>query len=279
MILATFEDSQPLDQVAFNLSLFPDQRYEEIPGGSAPWRLLAHAGGASMPFAAAADNKVLLDRGQAWEAFVGHYALHRLLRMQSDMLFFHAASAGIGAAGVLIAGPEKSGKTTLSTTLASRGHAFLGDDLAGVRRSSGELVPLRRSASIRPGPRAPGMTELLERGQYREEVYADGETRVRARIGDLFPSAGAAPIPLHSVFFLRGGFGDRPSVKAFVAGPQHARWLTPLGSTLWGVPAGVRMMDFMRLLSRAHCYFLEPGGAPEETAQLVESTVKEKAWG
>jgi serine kinase of HPr protein (carbohydrate metabolism regulator) len=53
--------------------------------------------------------------------------------------------------GLLLVGPKGSGKTTISLALAARGHDFLGDEMAGVRIGSLELVPVRRSLAVRDG--------------------------------------------------------------------------------------------------------------------------------
>lgn len=276
LIAASLQDGVPLDQLAFNLSLFPDQRYRrlEAPGAN----VIARAASPDRPFAAFyGDEDVALDRDQPWEAFLGHYIVHRLLRLQTGLLFFHASAVVIDGAGVLFAGPEASGKTTLSLTLTSRGHEFFGDDLAAVRMHDWHLLPVRRSASIRRGPAAAGQAERLAAGGFRQEQYADGEWRTRAAVGQLYAPSRLESAPLAAVIFLRG-FADGPRLEPAAAGPDLARWLTPLGSTLWGVPPGRRMLDFFRLLSGAQCYFLAHGRTPDDTAAAVERLL-EDTWG
>ncbi len=274
VVAAMFQDNEPLDSLAFILSLFPDGRYREVSGQCPGWRYLAE-GAESCPFAALRDDFILLDSTRSWEAFIGTYCLHRVLRLQREILFFHAASVSVNGSGVLLGGPEKAGKTTLSMSLASRGNAFMGDDLAAVRRGSHELIPIRRSVSVRPGPRARIVSERLTAGAYEEEPYPDGETRIRAFASDLFPSARPLPVPLKAIFFLRG-FGDRSQVEPIATGMSQLRWLTPLASTLWGVSRAARIKDFLHLMAQVRCFFLSSGGSPEETAELVEKTVREE---
>lgn len=274
LAFATMEDDEHIDPLAFNQHLFPDNRYEEVPSSAAGWRFLATRNNGSVPFAAFRQNEILFDVDQPWQAFLGHYALHRLLYAQKDLLFFHAGSAAVGDAGILLCGEEGSGKTTLSLAFASHGHRFLGDDLAGVRVASGELIPVRRSVSIRRGVRAKGLTELLEAGKYEEEVYPDGDIRIRARAGDLYPEATSCPLPLKHIFFLRG-FADQPQIEKIQPDMSLVRHLTPLGSTLWGASPGLRAMQFLRLLSRSKCWFLRPGD-PDTTVRLIERTMEEK---
>jgi hypothetical protein len=271
-----FDDAEPLDAAAFNLSLFPDRRFREVGCEVAGWRFLASLLD-DRPFAAFGCDVTLMDRKRAWEAFAGHYILHRVLRLQKRILFFHASSVVIDGNGVMLAGPENSGKTTVSMTLATRGSAFFGDDIAAVRLPGDlpyhELIPLRRSVCVRPGPRAALVNARFSAVRYTEEPYEDGETRIRAFAADLFPSAPVKPGRLGAIFFLKG-FAERPRVEPVSAGVEQVGWLTPLASSLWGVPASVRMLDFVRLLKGVLCFSLYVGGLPEETAATVEETVR-----
>jgi hypothetical protein len=275
-VVVFFDDSHPLDVLAFNLTLFPDGRYREVEGTEVGWRFLARTSD-SRSFVAFRDNTMVIDRNFEWEAFTGHYMLHRMLRLQTDIMFFHGASVALEGAGVLLAGQEKSGKTTFSMALASRGSVFLGDDLAAVRLPTPtspvhQLIPFRRAVSVRPGPRAAFVDDRISAGSYREEVYADGDIRIRALAGDFFPATPMA-VPLECIFFLRG-FGKNVVVERATPGLHLVELLTPLASTMWGVAPGARMMDFLRLLRRVRCFFLYSGGSVEETALTVEQTVR-----
>jgi hypothetical protein len=198
-----------------------------------------------------------------------------VLRLQREMLFFHAASVAVDGCGIMLVGPKGAGKTTTSVTLASRGHGFLGDEMAAVERNTKALLPFRRAVSLRSGPRSRRVDEHLASCHHSLEKYPDGGDRTLVNIGSLFPQAGAAPAALSVVLFLRG-FSERPRVEPFAFGLDHLPMLSPLACSMWGVSAGARIMDVTRLLRGTTCCFLE-AGPPEETADMVENIASGRA--
>jgi hypothetical protein len=269
-VLVGFEDPAPLDTIRFAIQLFPDRGYRELPFPSPGWRLLGDAEG--QPLLAADDaGTCLVGRTGPWQGLVGSLAVNRVLRLQQDVLFFHAASAVIGGAGLLVTGPKGAGKSTTALTLAAREHGFLGDEVAAVRVGTWDLLPMRRAVSLRPGPRSRAVEEARARHPGTEEVFPDGTRRVLLQVRDLFPAAAARGARLHAVFFL-GSFRERACVRSLAAGPSDVRRLAPLGCTLWGAPPGRRLMHFLQLLSGVRSFLLEPGD-PDETADLIERTV------
>ena len=184
------------------------------------------------------DNYALVDRRQIWQPFIANYAINRVLRLQREMLFFHAASIGIEGRGVMIVGPKASGKTTTAMALAARGHGFLGDEMAAVHRTTKVMLPFRRAVSIRPGPRARRVDEHLARCQYPAEVFPDGGERTLVNMGSMFPEAGASRRRrCPAVLFLRQ-FAERPAAEPFAFGLEHFQMLSPLACSMWGVPVG-----------------------------------------
>jgi hypothetical protein len=262
------DEDGTIDPVEFNLRLLPDQRFLEVPSPLPGWRFLARIDTPDLPFAGFRGRTVILDRAQPWEHFVAHYTLHRLLRLQRNTMVFHASAASVNGSGVMLAGPKLAGKTTLSLALAALGHAFFGDEFAAVRRDSWELIPFRRSVSIRPGPAAAPVAAALNSGKYSAEPYPDGTPRFRIPASDLVEGVPAAPTPLRAIFFLRP-FAERPRVTPFQAGLEHVRLLSPLGSTVADFAPAQTISDFFHLLKRARCYFLEPGGSPRDTAEAI----------
>jgi hypothetical protein len=265
-----FDDPVPLDTVEFAARLFADRGYREVPSGSPGWRLLADDRGRPL-LRANGGARCLVERSLHWQGLIGSLAVNRLLRLQPDILFLHAASAAIGGSGVLIVGPKGAGKSTTALALAARGHAFLGDEVAAVRVLSRELLPMRRAVSIRPGPRSRAVAHALQDRPGREELFPDGTPRVRAQVVDLFPSAAPRPATLRVIFFL-GPFAERPRAEPLSAGRSDVRRLSPLGATLWGVPPGRRVVQLSQLLARSSVFVLDPGD-PDRTAELIERTV------
>lgn len=269
-----FQDGEPLDAVEFNLKVLPDRRLREVESPLLSWRMLAREESPDVPFAASQGDFLIFDRGQPWEAMIAHYALHRALRLQKDIMVFHASSARVNGSGVLMVGPKKSGKTTVSMALAARGHGFLGDEFAAVRRSTHEVVPFRRAVSMRAGTCPPAVEEFVKKKKLQPELYPDGSTRIRANMSEIFPgTAAAGPAPVRNIFFLRG-FAEQPCAEKFIPAPEHIRLLTPQGSTLWNQPPGRTVISLMNLLKSASCHYLDLGGTPLQSAQLVESVME-----
>ena len=269
---AAFDDPEPLDAFEFCRRLFPDRGYVEGPEGPDGWRTLTLRQTPDRPLIALNGTETLVDRAQTWQPFVANYAVNRVLRLQKDMLFFHAASAAVDGRGIMIVGPKGSGKTTTSMTLASRGHAFLGDEMAVVQQETKAMFPFRRAVSLRTGPRARRVDEQISSRHYPVERFPDGGERILANIGELFPQAGVSPAALSCVLFLRG-FADRPKLEPFSFGLGDFRMLSPLACSMWDRSAGAVMMALGRLLRGTSCYHLDPG-SPEETADLIEHVVR-----
>src|SRR5215471_4182320 len=267
-----FEDPEDLDGVAFCRALFPDRSYITGPPAALGWQTISLSERPLEPLVAMRGNFAMVDRQQVWQPFIANLAVNRVLRLQRNVLFFHAASAQIGESGVMLVGSKGSGKTTISLTLASRGHGFLGDEVAAVCADTREMLPFRRAASIRAGLRTSRVTQRLADGEYPVEIFPDGSARVLANVADLFPDAIASPAKLDTIFFLRG-FGSQASVEQFPFGLEKFHLLTPLACSMWGVPTGLRMLQISRMLGEVRCYYLDPG-SPDETAELLEQLAK-----
>lgn len=268
-VLVTFQDPEPLDPIAFALTVFPERGYAEHDSSASGWRLF----GAGPQFAFA-EPHVLADRRTPWQGFIGNLAVNRLLRLQRDVVFFHAAAVLVGGRGVLLMGQKGTGKTTLSLALAALGHAFLGDELIGVRLPSLELVPVRRSATIKPGPAAAAVVEALARAPSVDEQFPDGSVRRRVPASRLFPAV-VRPPPHHlaAIVFLEP-FTSTPHLERLVPARSDVRRLTPLACSLWGMAGERRVMGLASLVARVPCYLVRPG-PPEETAALIAQTVEE----
>lgn len=268
-----FEDPEALDALEFCRVLFPDRSYVPGPGTREGWQTIAQARSPDRPLIAMNGSSAIADRAQMWQPLVANLAVNRLLRLQREVLFFHAASASVGGRGLMFVGAKGAGKTTTALTLAARGHGFLGDEIAAVRTSDRTLLPFRRAASIREGVKAVTLRQRLESGRFPAERFPDGSARVLASVAHLFPGSSAEPATLDGVFFLRR-FDDRPRIEPFEFGREHFQMLTPLGSSMWGMPAGVRMLQLSRIMREVRCHHLDPG-PPDDTAELLERHCKE----
>jgi hypothetical protein len=272
-----------IDLAAICLSLLqprPDARYCAVDSAHPGWQLIEPVDRPGAALIAVGDGCCLVDPANVPPFFLRDFAVATALSVQRDVLFMHAASVSLRGAGVLLAGRAGAGKTTLSTTLASRGHGLLGDDLAALRVHSLELLPLRRTLYIKRGLRAREVDELIRRRPDPLRELPTGAVRVIAEAKELFPRAGAATVPLRAAFFLRG-FRKEPRVESFQVSLQRIDTLRTLPVRLqWGISPGRRALKFSlaaRLLCKVDCYFLDVG-RPEETAELVEQTVERQSW-
>jgi hypothetical protein len=268
--------SQP-DGADFLRRLFPERQYRECKGAAPGWQMLALPEAPDEPVFAFGPCGILVSRSHPWQYAMALYAIGNAIRLQPDVYVLHAASAGVSGRGILLSGTKGAGKTTLSLCFASRGHAFLGDEWAAVSSSTGELLPIRRAASIRPGPHPAGLDEYLQRHSCVTEILPDGTQRVRTRVGAVFPRALPQVVPLTDIFFLRR-FARRPVVERFSPSGEELPPISPLLASFWGFSPGNRALDLFRTLGKAHWWRLDVGGSPEETADLVEKTIKETLW-
>jgi len=265
------------DGVAFLGQLFPERGYQECPEAKPGWRILAQAEAPEEPVLALGSCGMLVSRKHPWQHLVAMYAISSAIWLQPDVFVLHAASIGIAGKGVLLSGAKGAGKTTLALSFASRGHAFLGDEWAAVSALSGELLPLRRAASIRPGPHPDGLDEYLRKHSCHVETLTDGTQRVRTRVAPAFPRAAAQVMPLTDIFFLRG-FSARPGVEPFARHSGELPPASPLLASIWGHAPAERALYLLRTLGKGRWWHLDVGGSPEETADLIEETVKEEIW-
>lgn len=270
--MVTFDDPEPLDLIRFSLELFPDRGYTEAPSTVPDWRLLTLPGPGGGGTLAVSGERLLVHQRTPWQALVGSLAVSRLFRLQRDLLFLHAGSVGIGGRGVLLVGPKGAGKTTVSLALAARGHAFLGDEIAGIRLGSMELVPIRRSLAVRDGPRAAAVGDALDREAAPYVPFPDGTSRRRAFAGQLFPEAAEA-LPLRRLVFLQGK-GPAAQLQPMPAGRELLGLLTPLGASVWGRSPVHVMRDLLRLVSTVPAVALTLG-PPEATADLLATSLEE----
>jgi hypothetical protein len=272
-IWVEFEDPEPLDTVPFVLSLFPERGFVDAGRTDEGFDLIS-TGTDGTPFLAAREPHLLVDRDSSWQPLVASLAVNRLLRRQNDVFFLHAASVSIKGRGALFVGPKGAGKSTLSLTLGARGHDFLGDEIAAVSMPERVLLPFRRSASLRSGPRSPRVEALLDRAGRRPEIFPDGTPRLRLAPDGFLPGRGTTA-PLRAIFFLRG-FAPSPVVEAASRTTGLLGLMTPLAASLWGPSRSRRLMQLLELVSTTRCYLLEAGD-PDPTADAVELTIR-KGW-
>jgi hypothetical protein len=213
------------------------------------------------------DDVCRFPRIGRWRRILSHFLFLRMLAMRREAMFFHAASVGIRERGVLIIGPKGSGKSTLSLGLASRGHAFLGDETAAYVAANRTLIPFRRPAGIKPGPKA----SLVEQSLDRVQASPDEDGMLRVDASRLFDLGVPAALPLCAVVFLKG-FAGTPAMERVQPGRDELALMQPIASTLSNAPASARVFQMIRLLASVDCFVMQPG-PPDSSVELIERTL------
>jgi len=255
---------------------FLRQRYLEVAGPLPGWRQLVDAEDRDRMLIASDGKTVLLCPHEA--QFAVDCIVGTVQSSQAGVLFLHAASVGIAGAGALIIGPGGAGKSTTALTLAWRGHSFLGDDVAAVRRASGEVLPFPKSAGLRDGPLARSLDARLRDCRRAVVTTRRGVRRTLVRVGDLFPGTLGGPLPLRFAFLL-DGFADRARITACRPQLSDVKRLQSVAtdrSLAWGISPGRDLMSLLvvvELLSRVTCHLVQLG-SPEETAGLIEAAME-----
>jgi hypothetical protein len=267
-----FEDPYPLDSFDFTTAVYGDRGYRACGTTASGWRCLSPSEAPGFPTVAMRGSMAMLDRRTRWQPLIAHLAVNKLIQAQRDMMYFHAASLSIGGAGMLLLGDKCAGKTTTAMFLAARGHSLLSDEVGAVDSRDNQLVPFRRTLSIRSGPLPAKVRAKLQAGQFRREVLFDGTTRIRARIGSLFGEDEPATVRLQCLVFLNG-FARTPQAERISPRARDVALLKPFGSSVYGASQRSVVFRLASILSRTRVYSLTLG-PPETTAALIEDIVE-----
>lgn len=235
------------------------------------------------PVLAARGPEALLDLAALPHGFLGDYVVGLAFLAQPSLIFLHGGAVDLSGSGTLVTGHSGAGKSTLAAELATRGHALLGDETVALRAATGELLPVRSTLQLRPGPRSTALAVRLAGAPRRPTRDGHGVWGDMVRPSALFPrEPSASGVPLRSALFIRSR-GARAAVEPFTPTLEHLPHLQPLAMSMTAVVAWTRsparrLMHFVRLLEllgNAQCAFLDLG-PPGETAELVERTVRER---
>lgn len=242
------------------------------------WRAFARDGNPDDILIAGDRTRLLLRLDDFTRERVTECLIAVALSVQTDIMFLHAASFAIDGRGALLIGPSMGGKSSTVLALASRGHGFLGDDVAAIRWGPGELLPFPKSAGIRAGHITGEIEARAKAFRSVPGTGLDGVPRRYASVADMFPGASTGGVPLEFVFVL-DGFAARSEISDYRPSLQD---VMRLKSTVtesvagWGVSAGGDLMRFLRitdLFRRGRCYLLKLGSL-DESVTLIERAMR-----
>ena len=212
------------------------------------------------------DEFVIVRRREKWRAGIGFLLLHRIYRMRTDAIFFHAATLDVFGRGVMLVGTKGAGKSTTALALTARGHTLLGDEIACYVPRKRELVPFLRPVGIKPGIRSPKIHDALVRAGLEP-----GDNIVRVDVRRFMDVPEPHPVPLSAIVFLEP-FEATPRLEPVQASMADIGRLQPSSGSLVSAPAALRTMQMAQMLSSAKIFRLFPAD-PDETAALLESTI------
>lgn len=273
---ATVPDLFEITQTFLRL-VRPRPSCREVAGPVAGSRQLIDTARGGRPVIISEDGTALVDIDGEGPIFWVQQLVTLMQRAQPELAFFHSASVGVGGVGALLIAPSHGGKTTTALTLAWRGHALLGDDIAAVRLGTRELLPFRQSFGVRDGPLPAELRDRLATCPYTLQDGENGQPQLLLQAGDVFAPPREA-IPLRFAFVLEG-FGDMAALRPFTPGlaeTARLKSITMGGMTaVWGPNPGrqlVRYLAVVHLLSTLTCFAVELG-PPAATAALIEEVM------
>jgi hypothetical protein len=120
---------------------------------------------------------------------------------------FHAAALSSKGRGLILPAASKSGKTTLSLTLAGRGFDFFSDDVAAVSVPGHMLHPFPKGLGILPSTLE--LCPEAELDSLKSLPLIGGGEKKLLDIGDLYPGKIGRPCPVKYLVFL----GKEPAAE------------------------------------------------------------------
>jgi hypothetical protein len=192
--------------------------------------------------------------------------MRRLARQ--GVFAIHAASLARGGDGVILAGPSRSGKTTLALELVRRGLRLLSDEHALSHPDATTILPYRRSLHVRPGTPEliPELGFLVQRP--RRRLPGGEEWALRPEeLARVFPGSLGEATELRHVVLL-GPRSDRGAPRLEEV-PGAIAAVELVGCTMAACDAFQPVLERMaRLVEGARCARLVPG-APAASGELL----------
>lgn len=185
------------------------------------------------------------------------HAINRVAVTRTELLAVHAGAVVRGGQAIVVAGPERAGKTTLTAALVRAGCAYLTDEAVAFDWDQDLVVPYPKPLSLSPSSLA--ALGLPDRG-----TGDDADAHILAtEIGD---GGFGAPSPVGMVLFPRFESGATPRLEPIGRGEAV---LELAGNTFHfdrDRPAALRRLA--AVTATARCFRMVVGD-PNEAASVV----------
>jgi hypothetical protein len=201
--------------------------------------------------AAAAYWIDVADAVPAWERARPFLPAFQAMLAPTDWLGIHGAGIAWQGRGILLTGPGKAGKTSLSLAALSAGWRFAGDDYILVNTAAPELAPLYATARLRAdmAPRFAALRAATESAV----SYDQGDKRHELRLANLAQKAEIGGGPIAAIVML-----DRRGAATPTFSPvSRAAVLSAMASTAEGLNG--RVDKLIRLLGHVAPLRFDPG--------------------
>jgi hypothetical protein len=236
---------------------------DEAPG---TWYSILHEHGDREPHALYVDAEPVV-RSPAPAPILNHLTWHvnqRAIALSGDRVLLHAAAAAWGNTGIILPGPQNSGKTTLVAGLVKGGFRYLTDEATPIEPSSLSLYPYPKPLSLDPGSwqvhadLEPDIDTVTAR--YLRDQWQVAPERIRA-------DAVSGPVRASLAVFPRYEPGADVVLQPL---RRSAAVVTMLEQTFRFHAAGRRNLEVVaRLVERMHCYRLVCGDLPTAVAEVT----------
>ena len=187
-------------------------------------------------------------------------------------LMLHAAAIGPGSAGVLLAGPGGSGKSTTTAAAVRAGWMTTGDDFVLI--DPGEVRAYGLYDSVKLGPESLDLVPEFRAAIGNPDRPADQKARIH--LGEAWPERYARAIDLKALLLPVVTGAARSRIVP--AGPgEGMRALVPTTVFLLRGAAASVMTKSTALLRRLPSYRLELGRDPAEAVEAIGAFLAERS--
>ncbi len=197
--------------------------------------------------------------------------ISRALAEPSRFLQLHGAALEGEGRGLLVAGHEGSGKTSLTLSLIKEGFRFLTDDVALLHPFSRRLHPFPRPFHLDEASARELSLERLLKGEFCFDYYYSRRKAIYFNPESIFAGSRARATPLKLILFL----GERKGGARLRSLPKRKVFFLLLSNSFNPAYLGKEgMAGLLHLLERKPAFKLE-GGTLRERTLLIRDLLRQ----